>query len=120
MYFVCFDVNDLCTKFEGKVVLFFLKIYADNKRFRVMTRKEKNQDDSRPIPIPGPESLTIIDMSSCNGRKNHARYHEIYNLFQNEEYPTEDEDINEYMNIRKIGIHIVVARPMIFPYNDVG
>jgi hypothetical protein len=37
--------------------------------------------------------------------RHYAKYHEIYNMFQNEEYPSDDEDIDEYKNIGKSGIH---------------
>jgi hypothetical protein len=40
-------------------------------------------------------------------------------MFQNEEYPPDDEDIDKYKNIGKHGIHTMVAHPMLFPYNDV-
>jgi len=48
-------------------------------------------------------------------RENYKGYHDIYHLFQNKEYPSNDEDIDEYKNIRRSGIHIVASHPVLFP-----
>jgi len=41
-------------------------------------------------------------------------------MFKNEIFPSDDLNIKAYRNIKKSGIHTVVARPERFPYNDVA
>jgi hypothetical protein len=41
-------------------------------------------------------------------------------MFHDDKCLTEDEDIEEYMNIKLRGVHIVVAHSSIFPYNDIA
>jgi hypothetical protein len=73
-----------------------------------------------PTLVPGQDSFNISDMSSHDGREHYPRYYDIYDMFQNEKYLPDDEDIDEYKNIYKSGIHIVVTHPKLFPYNDVA
>jgi hypothetical protein len=52
-------------------------------------------------------------------REDHSlRYDEIYKIFNTGDFPPEDEDLEAYQNIQKRGIHLVVARPALFPYNE--
>jgi hypothetical protein len=39
-------------------------------------------------------------------------------MFQNERFPPDDPDIDEYRNILKSDIHMIVSHPELFPYND--
>jgi hypothetical protein len=73
-----------------------------------------------PTLVPSEYSFNITDMSSHDGRENYLRYYEIYDMFQNEKYTSDNEDIDEYKNICKSGIHIVTTHPYIFPYNEVA
>jgi hypothetical protein len=46
------------------------------------------------------------------------RYDEIYNIFNIGDFPPEDNNLEVYHNIKKSCIHLIVAHPMLFPYND--
>jgi hypothetical protein len=37
---------------------------------------------------------------------------------QQKDFPPEDENLEVYQNIQKSCIHLLVSRPMLFPYND--
>jgi hypothetical protein len=50
--------------------------------------------------------------------EHYLNYYEIFDMFQNERFLSDDPDIEEYRNILKRGIHTVVACPELFPYND--
>jgi hypothetical protein len=79
--------------------------------YRVQTRKTKNQVSIGPILVSGLDSFNITDTSSWEIREHYKRYHEIYHMFQNEEYPSDDEDIDEYKNIGRSNIHTVDCSP---------
>jgi len=94
--------------------------HTDDRISQVQTRKLKNKAATAPVLIYGTDAINFTDTNCCDGREHYARYHLIYHIFQNEEYHSDDEYINEYRNIGKRGIHIVIAHPMLFPYNDVA
>jgi len=65
-------------------------------------------------------SIIVRNTSFFDGREHCPRYHEIYCIFQNEDYPSDEKEIDVYHNIRRSNIHTLVAHPMLFPYNDVA
>jgi hypothetical protein len=84
----------------------------------LFTKKGKSQTSGTPVPVSIPESYTISDTNNHDGMEHYLNYTEILDMFENEIFPLDDPDIEAYKNIRKRGIHTVVARPEIFPYND--
>jgi hypothetical protein len=93
-------------------------IYASEKLSRMQTRKGKIQIAVVPTLILEQTSLNISNMNIHDGREHYLNYDEIYGLFQNERFPPQDKDINEYKNIHKSEIDIVTSHPNFFPYND--
>jgi hypothetical protein len=85
---------------------------------RMITRKGKSQTSGTLVPVSIPESYTISDTNNHDGMEHYLSYVEILDMFENEIFPSDDPDIEAYINIRKRGIHTVVARPEFFPYND--
>jgi len=45
-------------------------------------------------------------------------YEELYKIFNSSDFPAEDENIEIYHNVQRSRIHLVVAWPNIFPYNE--
>jgi hypothetical protein len=86
-------------------------IYAGDKMSCMQTRKGKIQIAVTPTPVPKHASLNITDTNSHDRREHYPNYYDIYDLFQNESFPPEDEDIDEYINIHKSVIHTVASRP---------
>jgi hypothetical protein len=62
----------------------------------MQTRKGKSQIVVVPAPVHGLDSLNISDMNRNDGREYHPNYYEIHDMFQNEDFPSNDEDIDEY------------------------
>jgi len=83
------------------------------------TKEEKNMATTGPIPFTILDFITVADTNFFNRREQSPRYHEIYRIFQNKEYPFNDKDIDEYQNIRRSRIHTLASHSMLFPYNDV-
>ena len=71
------------------------------------------------VNVPVMECFNIIDTNNHDGREHYVTYQEIYEIFCGDKYPTEDEDIKEYNNIKLSEIHRVAALLSLFPYNDV-
>jgi hypothetical protein len=71
-----------------------------------------------PFNVPFIESFNIIDANKHNGRENCATYQEIYEMLCDDNYMTKDEDIEEYNNIKRSGIHTFLSFLSLFPYND--
>jgi predicted RNA-binding protein associated with RNAse of E/G family len=42
----------------------------------------------------------------------------MYRQFNNEDSSVEDQDLIIFKNIKRSGLHAIVARPSILPYND--
>jgi hypothetical protein len=94
-------------------------IYAGDILSTMQTCRTKGQAIVGPVNVPGTKSFNIIDTNNHDGREHYVTYQEIYEMFCDDKYLTEDEDIEEYKNIKLSRIHIVVAHPSLFPYNDV-
>jgi hypothetical protein len=73
-------------------LVFCATIYL-GKMSRMKIRKVKNLKVTRYAPISSLDSLTITYTNFLDGRDHYARYHEIYHIFQNEEYSFDDKDI---------------------------
>jgi hypothetical protein len=72
-----------------------------------------------PAPTKSPDDLLLSDTTYFNGMEECPTWSDIYKIFNNEDFPMEDEDLAVYQNIKKSGIYAFVAWPMLFPYNDV-
>jgi hypothetical protein len=114
MYFIKFEIIVIYRKVEDGVTLYCVTMYTVKKMSQMQAKKEKNQAVVRPSPVPGSYSFNITDTNSHDGREI-MQYTDIYDMFQNEKYSSDDEDIDKYKNIRKSGIHIVAAHPTFFP-----
>jgi len=86
----------------------------------MLTRKGKTQIVVVPTPFHGLDSLNIFDTNRNYGGEYHPRYCEIHDIFQNEDFPSKDEDIEENWNIHKSNIHTMAPHLEHFPYNDVA
>jgi hypothetical protein len=62
----------------------------------------------------------MTDTNFFDEREHFLRYHEIYHIFQNEEYPSDNEDIDEYQIIGRSGIHTLASRRCSSLYNDIA
>jgi hypothetical protein len=96
MYFIKFEIIVICRKVEDGVTLYCVTMYTGEENVSMQTRKEKNQAVVGPSPVPGSYSFNITDTNNHDGRENYARYCDIYDMFQNEKYSSDDEDIDEY------------------------
>jgi hypothetical protein len=91
-----------------------MTIHAGCKMSKMQTRREKNQEVVGPTPVLGTNSFNITDMNNHDGREHYEKYHDIYDMFQNDKYSFDDEDIDEYRNIKQSGIHIITISPNYF------
>jgi hypothetical protein len=86
----------------------------------MLTRKGKIQTSRVPIPVSVPKYFNVVDINNHDGMEHYLSYSKILDMFQNEKFPPDDPDIDEYRNILKSDIHMIVARPEFFPYNDIS
>jgi hypothetical protein len=86
----------------------------------MITIKGKAQTSGTLVPVSIPESYIISHNNILDRTKHYLNYVEIMDMFKNEILLFNDPYIKAYINIRKIGIHTIVACPEHFPYNDVA
>jgi hypothetical protein len=61
--------------------------------------------------------VLLTDMNYHTGEDHSLRYDEIQRIFNIGDFPPDDENLEVYQNIQNNKIHLVVARPALFPYN---
>jgi hypothetical protein len=86
----------------------------------MLTKKEKLQIPVAPVPATVPNSFNISDTKKHDGLEHYLIYHDIFYMFHNEVFPPDDTKSDEYINILKNDIHMIVSHPKLFPYNDVA
>jgi hypothetical protein len=86
------------------------------------TRRPKGsvyfQSTSTPEASSRQVEVLVTDTTHHTGEDQSLGYDEIYKIFNTGYFPPEDENLEIYQNIQKSDIHLVVARPPIFPYNE--
>jgi hypothetical protein len=60
----------------------------------------------------------VTKNSYHTGEDSFPRYDEIYQIFNISNFSSNSEDLGVYQNIQKSGIHLIVAHPTLFPYNE--
>jgi hypothetical protein len=60
----------------------------------------------------------VTDTTPHIGEDHSPAYEEIYKIFNSGDFPAKDKNMEIYRNIQKRGIHLVEARPTLFPYNE--
>jgi hypothetical protein len=61
----------------------------------------------------------VKDITHHTSDDHRLRYNKIYRIFNTGYFSPEDKNLEVYQNIKKSNIHLVVARPTLFPYNKV-
>jgi len=70
-----------------------MEIYVGGKISKLKTQREKNQVVAGPTIIPGKTYFNITDTNSHDGREHYAAYQDIYEMFQNDKYTTNEGEI---------------------------
>jgi len=76
------------------------------------------QSVAEPETSSHPIEALVTDTNHHTGKDHCPDYEEICKIFNSSYFPMNDEDLEVYQNILKSGIHLVVSRPQIFPYNE--
>jgi phosphoenolpyruvate synthase/pyruvate phosphate dikinase len=95
-----------------------MTIHAGCKMSKMQTRRAKKHASSGPTPVLGTNSFNNTNTDNHDGREHYEKCQDIYDMFQNERYSSDDEDIDEYKNIKQSDIQTIAYRPTLFPYND--
>jgi hypothetical protein len=95
-----------------------LFVFTGDETSRMITRKGITQTSGTHVLASIPKSYNISDINIHEIMEHYRCYTKILDMFENERFSSDDLDIDAYRNIRKRGIHTVVARPKLFPYND--
>jgi len=64
--------------------------YVDCKMSKMNTTREENLAVVGPTHVRGTNYFNIIDMRIHEGREHYEKYHDIYNMFQNNKYSFEN------------------------------
>ena len=81
-----------------------------------ITRSKNLQKD---MLTRGPTSVFFYDTSSRVSETYHLDRATVYSIFDNNDLSYFQSDQTVYERIRDCGLHMIVARPPILPYNDV-